>query len=119
MDRAVFGKIAKLLASTEDGGRRAGADAGDPHTRFAGLFASDGIDAGVWTCTPGGWAIDNRPDTEVVSIISGRARITDTDGTTSEVGPGDVFVLPAGWSGRWDILEDLEKLYVTIEQDRT
>jgi uncharacterized cupin superfamily protein len=118
MEKAVFGTIPGLLASTTDGGRRDGADAGDPRTRFAELFARGGIEAGVWTCTAGGWTIDDRPDTEVVSILSGRARITNADGTSTEVGPGDVFVLPAGWSGRWDILEDLEKLYVTIEQDR-
>ena len=118
MERATFSTVAGLLASTADSGRREGADAGDPRTRFAELFERDGIDVGVWACTPGGWAIENRPDTEIVSIISGRARITDADGTMKEVGPGDVFVLPAGWSGRWDILEDLEKLYVTIEQDR-
>ena len=52
-------------------------------------------------------------------MLSGVATITDEDGTSFQVGPGDVFVLPAGWSGRWDIAETLEKLYVTIEEEKT
>jgi len=29
---------------------------------------------------------------------------------------GSALVLPAGWSGRWDIHETLRKLYVTIDR---
>ena len=36
--------------------------------------------SGVWACTPGGWAITDRPDTETVRILSGRARLTDAGG---------------------------------------
>jgi uncharacterized cupin superfamily protein len=119
MTSSVHAGIAALLASMEDAGIRAGADSGEPRTGYAELFALGGTEVGVWTSTPGGWAIENRPDTEVVSILSGRARITDAHGTGMEVGPGDVFVLPAGWSGRWDVIETVEKLYVTIEQEKT
>lgn len=116
--RAVFGSTARLTASTVDSGPRQGADVGDPHTRYAELFARGGVEAGVWTSTPGGWPIENRPDTEVVMIISGRATITDADGGATDVVAGDVFVLPRGWSGRWDIIEDVEKLYVTITEEQ-
>ena len=30
-----------------------------------------------------------------------------------ELTAGDVLTLPKGWSGRWDILETVRKLYVT------
>lgn len=116
--RAVFGSTASLTATTVDGGPRAGADVGDPRTRYAELFTEGGVETGVWASTPGGWPIENRADTEVVLIISGRATITDADGTKTEVGAGDVFVLPKGWSGRWDIVEDVEKLYVTIAEEQ-
>ncbi len=109
--------IATLSARRVELGIRAGADTGKPHTWFSELFDRNGIEVGTWGCTPGGWQIENRPDTEVVHIVSGRARITDHDGESYEVGPGDVFVLPAGWSGRWDVLEDLEKLYVIVTGD--
>jgi uncharacterized cupin superfamily protein len=119
MTASVHAGLAALLSAMEDGGIRAGADSGQPRTGYRELFASSGTEVGVWTSTPGGWVIEDRSDTEVVSILSGRARITDADGTMVEVGTGDVFVLPAGWSGRWDIIETVEKLYVTIEEEKT
>ena len=72
------------------------------------------VEVGVWACTPGGWAITDRPDTETVQILSGRARLTDAGGRAAELGPGDVLVLPRGWSGRWDVLEPVRKLYVIV-----
>ncbi|MBT8199474.1 MAG: DUF861 domain-containing protein [Acidimicrobiia bacterium] len=105
----------ETLESTRiDGGIRVGADTGKPHTWYSELFDRDDIEVGLWGCTPGGWQIDDRPDTEVVHVLRGRARITDHDGESYEVGAGDIFVMPAGWSGRWDILDDLKKLYVII-----
>ena len=41
-----------------------------------------------------------------------RARLTNVDGTSVELTAGDVLTLPKGWSGRWDILETVRKLYV-------
>jgi uncharacterized cupin superfamily protein len=32
-----------------------------------------------------------------------------------ELGPGESVVLPRGWSGRWDILETVRKVYVLAE----
>ena len=106
--------LGSLAESRTDGGIRTGADTGKPHTWYSELYDNRGLEVGTWGCTPGGWHIEDRSDTEVVHIISGRARITDSDGDSYEVGPGDVFVLPKGWAGRWDILEDLEKLYVIV-----
>jgi uncharacterized protein len=98
----------------EDWGPRPGADSGEPRMSGRILFTTpDGaVEIGIWACTPGGWAIVDRPDTESVQIISGRARMTDAAGVPVELGPGDVLVLPKGWSGRWDILEPVRKLYV-------
>ncbi len=44
---------------------------------------------GVWECTPGRFGSGTR-----------------------EVGPGDLLVLPRGWTGEWVILEHIRKLYV-------
>lgn len=112
MVASVHASLEKLRSSMVDAGVRTGADSGEPHIRYAELFEAEGREAGVWACTPGGWTIEERPDTEAVLILTGKARITDRDGTATLVGPGDVFVLPAGWSGRWDVLEPVEKLYV-------
>jgi uncharacterized cupin superfamily protein len=42
--------------------------------------------------------------------------LTRKDGEVREVGPGDVLVLPLGWTGSWTILEKTRKLYVIYSQ---
>lgn len=96
-------------------GPRAGFDSGDPQASGIEFFSGHGIDVGVWECTPGGWAIVNRPNTETMMLLGGRVRITPADGEAVELEEGDVFVLPKGWSGRWDVLETVRKFYVTAE----
>lgn len=96
-------------------GPRAGFDSGDPQASGIEFFSGHGVDVGVWECTPGGWAIVNRPNTETMMLLGGRVRITPADGEGVELEEGDVFVLPKGWSGRWDVLETVRKFYVTAE----
>lgn len=102
---------AELTSDLEEWGPRAGADSGDPQMSGRIFFEGGGVQIGVWECTPGGWAIDDRPDHETVQILAGRARLTNADGTSVELTEGDVLTLPKGWSGRWDILETVRKLY--------
>ncbi|MFC5209166.1 cupin domain-containing protein [Pseudonocardia sulfidoxydans] len=95
-------------------GRRPGADTGDPQVRSRPVTSGGPERIGVWECAPGGWAVENRLDTETCVILSGRARITDRDGgRTFEISAGDLLVLPAGWSGRWDVVETVRKVFVT------
>lgn len=112
---AVTASAEVLDGPLEPIGPRPGADRGDPRMSIRTLYETpDGsVQVGVWECTPGGWSIVERADTEVVHVLRGRAVITDADGTTHELGPGSVLTLPRGWSGRWDIGETLRKLYVT------
>jgi len=79
------------------------------------LLDAGPLQAGIWECTPGGWSITHRPNTEVVHILRGLARITDADGTVHELVAGAVHVFPLGWTGRWDIVETIRKVYVTVE----
>ena len=99
----------------EPSGRRAGADSGDPQTSVREISDDGSIKVGVWECTPGGWPVVNRADTEVCTIISGTGVITDAGGARRELGPGSVVTLPKGWSGRWDITQTLRKVYVLVE----
>ena len=105
---------AALAGPLEPTGPRVGADSGTPMTATRVLHAAGPLEVGIWECTPGGWAIVNRPNTETVVVVSGRARITDADGTVHHIGPGDAIVLPLGWSGRWDIDATVRKVYVTV-----
>ncbi len=104
-----------LDGELEELGPRVGFDSGDPQTSGITFFEGHGVAVGVWECTPGGWAIVNRNNTETMMLLMGQARITPADGEAVIVNEGDVFVLPKGWSGRWDVLEKVRKFYVTAE----
>jgi uncharacterized cupin superfamily protein len=108
-----YGEV--LEGELQPWGPRTGADSGDPQTSGVSFFEGHGVSVGVWECTPGGWAITDRGDTETMLLLRGSVRITPLDGETVELGEGDVFVLPKGWSGRWDVLETVRKLYVIAE----
>jgi len=95
-------------------GVRVGFDQGDPQVSHREISKDGPVAVGVWECTPGGWSIVDRGDTEVCSIVGGRGTITDADGTIRLLTPGAVVTLPKGWSGRWDISETLRKVYVLV-----
>lgn len=93
-------------------GQRAGADKGDPQIAFHSLAPEAEGNLGVWECQPGGWPVLDRPDTEFTYIISGRALLTDeSSGQVIEISSGDLVILPPGWTGRWDILDTVRKVY--------
>lgn len=96
-------------------GRRAGADVGDPQTSVREIAQDGAAKIGVWECTPGGWPVVDRKDTEFCTIVSGKGVITDADGTKRPLGPGSVLTLPKGWTGRWEITETLRKVYVIVD----
>lgn len=93
-------------------GQRAGADKGDPQIAIQTLAPEASGNLGVWECQPGGWPVVNRADTEFTYIISGRAVLTDeASGEETLVSGGDLIILPPGWTGRWDVLETVRKVY--------
>lgn len=93
-------------------GQRPGADRGDPQMAIQALAADASGSLGIWECQPGSWPVVERPDTEFTYILSGRALITDADtGQAREITAGDLVILPPGWSGRWEIVETVRKVY--------
>jgi len=40
--------------------------------------------------------------------------LTNADGSARRCGPGDTVVLPKGWSGHWDIIEAVKKVWVVL-----
>lgn len=99
-------------AGLAPGGQRAGADSGDPQIATQRLAPDAVGNLGIWECQPGGWPVVERPDTEFTYIISGHARLTDdASGEVAEIGAGDLVILPPGWSGRWDVIEPVRKIY--------
>jgi uncharacterized cupin superfamily protein len=71
--------------------------------------------AGLWSSTVGSWRIAYTED-EACTILRGRVRLTGDDGNARDFGPGDAFVIPAGFTGTWETLEDCLKHYVIYER---
>jgi len=87
-------------------------------TTYAGLVERRGLDVGVWNCEQCGWdETEEYSVDKVMVMLSGKLRLTDADGTSRELVKDDVFFLPKGWCGRWDVLEPMSKLCVTISDD--
>ena len=99
-------------AVLEPSGPREGFDKGNPQTSLQILQDADGVEVGIWECTPGGWQILNRVDTETIMIVSGKAVLTNADGSAVDLVAGVVVVMPKGWSGRWDVIETVRKVYI-------
>jgi uncharacterized cupin superfamily protein len=91
--------------------------AGQPVTATANQFiGGDGkFFCGVWTSTPGSWQVSYSEE-EFCVILEGQAVLTDAEGTVSKVGPGDAFVIPAGFTGLWQTLTPLKKLYAILDR---
>lgn len=114
MPSIVKSTIDDLLARMEPDTSPATIDVGNPVTAFCELVAHDGIETGVWSCTAGGWTIESYGVNEAMVMLAGHLRLTATDGTVTDVHPGDLFFIPKGWSGRWDTMEDMQKAYVIV-----
>ena len=77
--------------------------------------APDGsLDIGLWECTPGRFTADRTGAAEFCYFLQGKIIMTQLDGTSRELGPGDALMLPRGWKGTWEIVEHTRKIYVFL-----
>jgi len=78
--------------------------------------ASGEMSAGLWACEPGAWRIAFAANKdEFFTVLEGRIRITDAEGSAKEIGPGGAAVIPAGFTGLFEVLEAVKKYYVVVE----
>ncbi len=70
--------------------------------------------AGRWSSTRGKWRV-RYTENELCVMTGGRVVITSDLGESNTFGPGDAFVVPAGFSGTWEVLEDCSKVYAIFE----
>lgn len=98
-------------------GPRNNADVGSPHDSTRPLDKDGNLSSGSWWCAAGGWPSPNhRPTTEFFYVLEGNGCVTDMDdGMRHFFGPGDIVILPKGWNGRWDVLEDIHKVWVVTD----
>jgi uncharacterized cupin superfamily protein len=73
------------------------------------LTSADGsMISGTWEATPGSYHA-TYTNYEFVHLIEGRIVITPDGGKPVTVGPGDAFVVEAGFAGVWKIEEKVLK----------
>ncbi|MFJ7108381.1 cupin domain-containing protein [Pseudomonas sp. NPDC098740] len=73
----------------------------------------DGVETGVWECTPGRWRRQIVAQ-EFCHFIQGRCTFTPDDGETLHIEAGDALMLSANSLGIWDIQETVRKTYALI-----
>lgn len=90
--------------------------AGHPEQHVRNHYASPcgQFSAGVWEGAVGRWQVDYS-EHEYCEILQGVAVLRDRDGNARTVRAGDRFVIPAGFSGTWEVLEPCRKVYVIFE----
>lgn len=90
--------------------------AGSPEHRAWNYFtdATQTFFAGRWSATRGKWRA-RYTENELCVMTGGRVVITSDLGEAHTFTQGDAFVVPAGFSGTWEVLEDCSKVYAIFE----
>ena len=93
---------------------------GNPKRTTWNHYENAGVSSGLWECEPGAWRIAfAEGKDEFFHVISGRIRITDAQGIAREFGPGEACVIPAGFTGLFEVIEHVRKHYVIIDRAAT
>jgi uncharacterized protein len=89
---------------------------GHPLQRTANAYSStdQAFHCGVWESDIGAWRV-HYTEHEFCHMLAGRVRIIGDDGSERTVVAGDSFVIPAGFSGIWQVEETARKLYAIYE----
>lgn len=70
---------------------------------------------GLWEGKVGALDFPAMPYDEACWVTQGRIALVDGAGGRREFGAGQGYVLPRGFAGRWETLEDAKKFYVVLE----
>jgi len=95
-------------------GVRKDAAYGKPTSTTRKVYSVGTTSVGCWTCTAGGFPVKCRPTTECFHVLEGLFFLTNADGSAHRCKAGDTVVLPKGWSGHWDIIETIKKVWVVV-----
>jgi uncharacterized cupin superfamily protein len=89
---------------------------GNPRHQVRNYFsdASQQFHTGVWTSTRGKWRIQYS-ESEFCALTRGRVALENLQGERWEFGPGEGFVVPAGFVGTWEVIDDCTKFYAIFE----
>jgi uncharacterized cupin superfamily protein len=70
--------------------------------------------AGRWSASRGKWRVCYT-ENELCVMTAGRVVIESAAGERYTFAAGDAFVVPAGFEGTWEVLEDCAKIYAIFE----
>jgi uncharacterized cupin superfamily protein len=89
---------------------------GTPRHTVANYFSdpTNQFFVGRWSSSEGTWRV-RYTESELCVMLTGRVIIKKDDGPVFSAGPGDAFVIPAGFSGTWTVLEPCTKIYAIFE----
>lgn len=89
---------------------------GDPDQTVSNRFSSaDGrFQCGIWTGQVGSWRV-SFTENEFCQLLEGIVTVRGDDGSVRTFHPGDAFVMPAGFTGVWEIVQPAKKYYVVYE----
>ena len=83
-------------------------------TRSHSVERADGVETGVWECSPGRWR-RQIVQQEFCHFVAGRCTFTPDGGEPIEIRAGDALMLPANSTGVWEIQETVRKTFVLID----
>jgi len=89
---------------------------GHPELAVRNFFAdpSQQFFAGRWSATRGKWRV-RYTENELCVMTAGRVVIESDRGERASFAAGDAFVVPAGFAGTWEVIEDCAKIYAIFE----
>ena len=89
---------------------------GTPRQVISNYFsdASQQFHSGRWSSTRGKWRI-RYTESEFCCLTKGRVALENQAGQRWEFGVGEGFVVPAGFEGTWEVIEDCTKFYALFE----
>ncbi|WP_273430381.1 cupin domain-containing protein [Chitinibacter tainanensis] len=75
------------------------------------------LSCGIWACEVGAWQIRFAADKEeFFCVISGKVCLHGADGSAVIVAAGEAAVIPAGFEGRFEVLEPVRKYFVVLDR---
>lgn len=88
---------------------------GEPVTGLRSVHEDEGrgLYAGVWESSVGAWRVAYTED-EVCVLVAGRARLISESGVTQDFAAGDAFLIQRGFTGIWETVEPVRKIYVIL-----
>ncbi|WP_211465568.1 cupin domain-containing protein [Collimonas silvisoli] len=94
---------------------------GAPNRTTLSYFADPafGLSSGIWSAETGAYKISMAASKhEFFHILTGKVEIScDSTGAVKSYGPGDTGIIPPGFSGMFEIIEDASKFYVVTDRN--